>query len=96
MATPSAELHTRHASPPQFPAEISESTAENNTVARRYQGLLLLSGFMMKFQVIGTNSVFGIFQVRFVYQRTHAHIGFIRNFTRPKIVIFLLRGKTTQ
>ncbi|KAJ7831017.1 MFS general substrate transporter [Mycena olivaceomarginata] len=62
MATPSVELHTRHASPPQFPAEISESTAENNTVTRRYQGLLLLSGFMMKFQVIGTNSVFGIFQ----------------------------------
>lgn len=30
---------------------------------RRYQVLLLLSGFFMTFHVIGINSVYGIFQV---------------------------------
>jgi hypothetical protein len=31
---------------------------------RRYQTLLILSGSLMIFHVIGINSVFGIFQVR--------------------------------
>ncbi|KAJ7732616.1 major facilitator superfamily domain-containing protein [Mycena olivaceomarginata] len=62
MAGPSIELHARHAPPSPTAAEIPDPTTENIPVTRRYQGLLLLSGFMMIFQIIGINSVFGIFQ----------------------------------
>jgi hypothetical protein len=38
---------------------------------RRYQSLLLLSGFLMIFHVIGINSVFAIFQVSIGHKRRH-------------------------
>lgn len=36
---------------------------------RRYQALLLLSGFMMIFHVIGINQIFGVFQVSALIRR---------------------------
>lgn len=38
-------------------------THTNARPTRRYQALLLATGFLMTFQVIGINSIFGIFQV---------------------------------
>ncbi|KAF7369838.1 Monocarboxylate transporter [Mycena sanguinolenta] len=61
-ATASIELHARPRAYINSPDESSESDAENNSPSRRYQMLLLLSGFMMIFQIIGINGVFGIFQ----------------------------------
>ena len=42
----------------QTPSEQS-----HNRVSPRYQALLLLSGFLMIFHVIGINQTYGIFQV---------------------------------
>ncbi|KAF7341566.1 Monocarboxylate transporter [Mycena sanguinolenta] len=61
-ATASIELHARPRANINSPDESSESNAENNSPSRRYQMLLLLSGFMTIFQIIGINGVFGIFQ----------------------------------
>ncbi|KAJ7221791.1 major facilitator superfamily domain-containing protein [Mycena haematopus] len=61
-AAASIELHARPAASIHSPSEISEPTSENYSPSRRYQILLLLSGFMMIFQIIGINGVFGIFK----------------------------------
>ncbi|KAJ7133147.1 major facilitator superfamily domain-containing protein [Mycena epipterygia] len=63
------ELHVRRGGPLRSPAtstqgprEILDFNVGDSPPTRRYQALLLLSGFMMIFQIIGINSVFGIFQ----------------------------------
>ena len=46
--------------------EPPENAVEDSRPTRRYQTLLLLCGFLMIFQVIGINSVYGVFQVSVV------------------------------
>ncbi|KAK7058108.1 monocarboxylate transporter [Favolaschia claudopus] len=43
-------------------ANSADDGPEYTPPTRRYQAILLISGFMMIFQIIGINSVFGIFQ----------------------------------
>lgn len=67
MPTTSIELHARpgtastthSAASTHNAAEISDPNADTKLPTRRYQVLLLFSGFMMIFQIIGINSVFG-------------------------------------
>lgn len=40
-----------------------ENAFEDSRPTRRYQTMLLISGFLMIFQVIGINSIYGVFQV---------------------------------
>lgn len=52
---------------------IHDSIVAPISPSRRYQALLLASGFLMTFQTIGINSVFGIFQVRLPRRLTEMH-----------------------
>lgn len=45
-----------------LPIDVPDTATDDLRPTRRYQCLLLLSGFLMIFHVIGINSVFGIFQ----------------------------------
>ncbi|KAL5485184.1 hypothetical protein ACEPAI_7826 [Sanghuangporus weigelae] len=48
-----------------------ENTFEDSTQTRRYQRMLLISGFVMIFQVIGINSIYGIFQEYYTSSETN-------------------------
>lgn len=43
--------------------EPPANAVEDSRPTRRYQKLLLICGFLMIFQVIGINSIYGVFQV---------------------------------
>lgn len=47
----------------------NEVAHEDPPVTRRYQTLLLVAGFFTMFQVIGINSIYGIFQVSRSYTK---------------------------
>ena len=47
---------------------IPEGAASDERPSRRYQAALLIAGFLMIFQVIGLNQVYGVFQVRRLFQ----------------------------
>lgn len=58
---------------------------------KQYQMLLLLSGFFMTFHVIGINSVYGIFQVSFLPNKStrevpvaHCYVLSVRSFIPPR------------
>lgn len=57
--------------------DCAESLDDEVHLARRYQVLLVLSGFFMIFQVNGINSIFGVFQV----STQCCHGGFLAHFT---------------
>lgn len=44
------------------PADPPSNAVSDSTPSRNYQALLLLSGFLMIFWIIGLNSVYGVFQ----------------------------------
>jgi len=46
---------------------LEEASESELPPSRGYQAALIAAGFMMIFQVIGINSVYGIFQVSFTY-----------------------------
>ncbi|KAL5523803.1 hypothetical protein ACEPAG_7976 [Sanghuangporus baumii] len=48
-----------------------ENTFEDSTQTRRYQRMLLISGFVMIFQVIGINSIYGVFQEYYTSSETN-------------------------
>ncbi|KAJ6595197.1 MFS general substrate transporter [Mycena vulgaris] len=56
--------HTRESLRPDsaHSSQDAPSSAEEALSTRRYQAVLLLSGFLMIFHIIGINGVFGIFQ----------------------------------
>jgi hypothetical protein len=56
-----------------LPEDGSNSSTDESRPTRRYQCLLLLSGFLMIFHVVGINSVFGIFQVGSQVPRRISH-----------------------
>ncbi|KAJ7461202.1 major facilitator superfamily domain-containing protein [Mycena latifolia] len=65
--TTAVQIELQHVRSSQRPASLpaatnAEASAEDPPPTRRYQALLLFSGFMMIFHIIGINSVFGIFQ----------------------------------
>ena len=47
---------------------IPEGAASDERPSRHYQVALLIAGFLMIFQVIGLNQVYGVFQVRSLFQ----------------------------
>jgi hypothetical protein len=50
---------------------VPDNAATDQGPTRQYQILLLLSGFIMIFHVIGINMIYGIFQVSCTTVRTH-------------------------
>jgi hypothetical protein len=77
VGAPSAHEEPRNQSdsgltPPNIEPQGTESPRNPFADARptrRYQALLLLSGFMMIFHVIGINQIFGVFQVSALIRR---------------------------
>jgi hypothetical protein len=56
---------TRHAINSLTEDVAPENAATDQRPARRYQIMLLLSGFFMTFHVIGINFIYGVFQVSY-------------------------------
>ena len=61
----SAEGEARQAVDPLTEDVAPENAATDQRPTRRYQVLLLLSGFFMTFHVIGINFIYGVFQVSY-------------------------------
>jgi hypothetical protein len=103
------EVHALHEHNPGFGRTPSGPDSENVLLTdppdtatndlrptRRYQSLLLLSGFLMIFHVIGINSVFAIFQVSIGHRRRHRAEASIsrRNFIPPlRVILSTHRGR---
>lgn len=78
-ATPVASQGLYDISAPETDEQPQDAFTDTRPT-KRYQALLLLSGFTMIFQVIGINSIYGVFQVRVcspfkaLFAATEAHL----------------------